>query len=203
MFPAGLPMSRPSCRPRLGIIGPGTHDESDDTDMIKRHPLVIFILLTFGLTWVVWVPRAPCRRTGRHARTTVDVGSGGRSSGRGRTHRRSRSDGRSAAAAGALARRMVVVSAGDPWPGRTPAVVAGLYVLAGGSWQEAAPEAFRLSIPTLAILFGASIMTDGLGEELAWRGFALPRLLQRWPEVTASLILGLVWAACALPAPVD
>ena len=26
--------------------------------MIKRHPLVIFTLLTFGLTWVVWVPRA-------------------------------------------------------------------------------------------------------------------------------------------------
>jgi hypothetical protein len=36
----------------------GTHDESDGTDMIKRHPLVIFTLLTFGLTWVVWVPRA-------------------------------------------------------------------------------------------------------------------------------------------------
>ncbi|MCE3277141.1 MAG: family intrarane metalloprotease protein, partial [Propionibacteriaceae bacterium] len=35
-----------------------TEDESDDTDMIKRHPLVIFTLLTFGLTWVVWVPRA-------------------------------------------------------------------------------------------------------------------------------------------------
>ena len=42
-------------------------------------------------------------------------------------------------------------------------------------------------------------MTDGLGEELAWRGFALPRLLQRWPEVTASLILGLAWAAWHLP----
>ena len=33
-------------------------DESDDTDMIKRHPLVIFTPLTFGLTWVVWVQRA-------------------------------------------------------------------------------------------------------------------------------------------------
>jgi hypothetical protein len=26
--------------------------------MIKRDPLVIFTLLTFGLTWIVWAPRA-------------------------------------------------------------------------------------------------------------------------------------------------
>lgn len=25
--------------------------------MIKRHPLVIFTMLTFGLTWSVWMPR--------------------------------------------------------------------------------------------------------------------------------------------------
>jgi len=74
-----------------------------------------------------------------------------------------------------------------------------VYVLAGGAWQEAAPEAFRLSIPAPALFFVVLIMTDGLGEELAWRGFALPRLLQRWPEVTASLILGLVWGAWHLP----
>ena len=35
----------------------------------------------------------------------------------------------------------------------------------------------------------------------SWPGAALtlPRLLQRWPVVTASLILGLVWAAWHLP----
>jgi hypothetical protein len=32
---------------------------NDATDMIKRHPLVIFILLTFGLTWIV----PPCSRS--------------------------------------------------------------------------------------------------------------------------------------------
>jgi hypothetical protein len=47
--------------------------------------------------------------------------------------------------------------------------------LAGGSWQEAAPAAFRLSIPALALFFAVLILTDGLGEELGWRGFALPR----------------------------
>jgi hypothetical protein len=33
-------------------------DGSGGTDMIKRHPLVIFTVLTFGLTWIVWMPRA-------------------------------------------------------------------------------------------------------------------------------------------------
>jgi hypothetical protein len=37
--------------------------------MIKRHPLVIFTLLTFDLTWFVWVPRA----AGVPAETEPDV----------------------------------------------------------------------------------------------------------------------------------
>ena len=41
--------------------------------------------------------------------------------------------------------------------------------------------------------------TDGLGEELAWRGFALPRLLTSHNALVASLILGVLWAAWHLP----
>jgi hypothetical protein len=28
------------------------------TQLIRRHPLVTFFILAFGITWVVWVPRA-------------------------------------------------------------------------------------------------------------------------------------------------
>src|SRR5262249_18214510 len=37
------------------------------------------------------------------------------------------------------------------------------------------------------------------GEELGWRGFALPRLIERTNVVTASLILGAVWVVWHIP----
>src|SRR5258708_5508224 len=41
--------------------------------------------------------------------------------------------------------------------------------------------------------------TRPLGEEFGWRGFALPRLLQRRCPLAAALILGVIWWAWHLP----
>ena len=35
--------------------------------------------------------------------------------------------------------------------------------------------------------------------DVGWRGFALPRLLRRWPPLAAALILGAIWWAWHLP----
>lgn len=54
--------------------------------------------------------------------------------------------------------------------------------------------------PSLAILFPVVMVLGGpLGEEPAWRGFALARTAERRPMLQASLLVGVVWAAWHLP----
>lgn len=52
------------------------------------------------------------------------------------------------------------------------------------------------------VLLGGHLLRDpgALGEELGWRGFALPRLLELTDARIAALLLGLVWAVWHLPA---
>jgi membrane protease YdiL (CAAX protease family) len=71
----------------------------------------------------------------------------------------------------------------------------GLSVLLGGS----AP-AVDATIPIALVMFVFSIFPgSALGEELGWRGFALPHLQADRSALGASLVLGALWGAWHLP----
>jgi len=65
------------------------------------------------------------------------------------------------------------------------------------------PE-FLADLPSwdrLLYLLPLTLVTDTgpLGEEFGWRGFALPRILERRSPLAAALILGAIWWAWHLP----
>ena len=57
------------------------------------------------------------------------------------------------------------------------------------------PDAYLIPILFIQIL----LLGGPLNEELGWRGFALPALLERINALSASLIIGLIWAVWHLP----
>src|SRR5215217_2795066 len=108
--------------------------------MIQRYPLTTFFLLAFGITWVVWVPRAagaPLDTVGQAwtwapaiAALLAAALTGGRDALR------------------KLGSRLVRWRVGWQWylvvilgPAAFSLAVAGIYALFGGSWAEAAPPA--------------------------------------------------------------
>jgi membrane protease YdiL (CAAX protease family) len=57
------------------------------------------------------------------------------------------------------------------------------------------------NLPSLGILGSIlfCVLNSGIGEEVGWRGFALPRLQKTKSAFTSSIILGIIWSAWHLP----
>jgi membrane protease YdiL (CAAX protease family) len=166
--------------------------------LARRHPLIVFFVLAYAVTWVVWIPRALGVQVGvvgqawtwmpAVAALAAAALTGGR------------------AAVVDLGRRLVRWRVAWPWyavvivgPAVFSLAVGAVYVLLGGSWSAALPPAFATPFPSLALFLVILTLTDGLGEEPGWRGFALPRLLERSNPLVASLVLGVLWAGWHLP----
>jgi membrane protease YdiL (CAAX protease family) len=167
--------------------------------LLRRHPFVTFVVLVYGFTWVIWVPRAMGNvpflvgRAWTWAPAVAALVAAGILGGR--------------VALRELGSRLVRWRVGWQWYGVVilgPAifslVVAGIYTLLGGSWALAVPASLgETPLALLPLFLVIYILTDGIGEELAWRGFGLPLLLERYTALVASLGLGLVWAVWHLP----
>ncbi|MFW5689789.1 MAG: CPBP family intramembrane glutamic endopeptidase [Spirochaetota bacterium] len=79
-----------------------------------------------------------------------------------------------------------------------PVVVAAVAAhrrLGGTAISENDPAQWHLIFPAFALIFFTSV----LGEEVGWRGYALPRLRDRFGPLRASLVVGVVWGVWHLP----
>lgn len=175
---------------------------------LKRHPLAAYFALAFGLTWPFLIADAlgaygliPFRLTlaGPGILLVLLMGFGptfaalivtGATSGK--------------AGIGALLRRLLIWRVGIRWyavvilgTGAVFFTAALIYSALGGALRATQP----VSAVELGLMLLVSFVIHGLlnGEELGWRGVALPRLLARYEALTASLILGAVWTVFHLP----
>ena len=165
--------------------------------VVQRHPLASFLLLAFGLSWGVGAalkgtplvaPDGLFLAGVLIAALAVTGLTGGRPALADIGHRlRPR---RVGARSYLIALVLPVLLVGG-------AVVA--LPLVGGSaptWGN------RPDLAPTAVLFLVLMLLPSaapLGEEIGWRGVALPNLLARRSPLTASLILGVIWSVWHLP----
>ncbi|HSL45121.1 MAG TPA: type II CAAX endopeptidase family protein [Anaerolineales bacterium] len=176
---------------------------------VEKYPLTAFFLLAIGLTWIFMITDAlgshgiipfrlplPLLIVMGYMPTLAAVLVAGRTGGK--------------EAIRALFRKLLIVRVSLGWYLLAIFGLAVIYVaviilhnlLAGSPALPILSDnlpplpPLQLALSTVPMFLLIGIVN---GEELAWRGFALPRLQAKYNALTSSLILGMVWAFFHLP----
>jgi uncharacterized protein len=169
---------------------------------MRPAPLSIFFLLAFAVAWVLWIAasalsgsvaspglRALLFLPGTFAPAFVAVALTAL------TERRQGVE--------ALLRRLFRWRVGFRWYVFAVTYMAAiklsaalLYRIVIGSWPRFGDDAWYVM---LAAAIFSTVVGGQAGEEIGWRGYALPRLEMRFGLAGGSLFLGVIWAAWHLP----
>jgi membrane protease YdiL (CAAX protease family) len=152
--------------------------------------LALYFLLAFGFSLVIWLPVF----VGGHSSPFyLSVGTFGPTLAALTTHRILAGNWRAVRLWTDLPHFLLGIASGGSAVLISAFAAAFLMTKSGiDRWQWSA----LLQILTL---FGPNLVGGPLGEEVGWRGYALPRLQHRFDPVTASLLLGFLWASWHLP----
>ena len=169
------------------------------SSLIKQHPLASFFLLAYAISWLLWLPLVVSGDNspsgpgfvllllGSLVPSTIAIllvavlhgGAGVRK----------------------LLHRLLIWRVGVGWWVAVALVstvalgAVGLSVLLGGQSPDV-----TVTIPGAVALFIFSLFPGSAGgEEIGWRGFALPHLQAARSALRASLVLGVVWGVWHLP----
>lgn len=162
---------------------------------------LLFFLLTFAFSWSLWIPIAVIGGE-PSALLAIAIGVGAAGPSLAGLFCTGRDEGWSGVCRvlrslleWRMAARWYALALGGPIAVALVAVAAHRLVV--GNEAE-----FRVETSTILLVpigLAAGLFIGPLQEELGWRGFALPRFLDRWSSLRASLTLGAAWACWHLP----
>lgn len=172
----------------------GAHSAS----LIERHPLASFFVLAYAVSWLLWAPLVISGEDpsgpdlllvllGSLVPSAVAIALVAVLYGKAGVRK--------------LLRRLLLWRVGTGWwvavvllAAPVPCAV-GLSVLFGGDSPDV-----TVTVPGAVILFLFLIFPGSAGgEELGWRGFALPHLQADRSALAASVVLGVAWGVWHLP----
>ena len=165
-------------------------------NLLKRCPIIAFFVLAFVISWSIRIPMAiasievaPLKLLAEYGPAIAALIVTAALSGK--------------AGVGALLSRLLLWRI-KPWwyvlvlfgPAAFQLVSIGAFVLVGSPGS-------RFQFPGLGLLITLTIgILLSIGEEIGWRGFALPHLQSRSTPLVASFIIGVLWAFWHVPSDI-